>query len=118
MIESEADYEVVAEAIDGEMAVDLALRLRPDVILMDINMPKLNGMEATRRIKQAMPDLSIIGLSMHEDPKLEQLMYEAGASAYLSKGTAFNLVCDTIRRVYRQKPQPASPEQDGCRLGI
>lgn len=99
MLESEAGFEVAAEAMDGEMAVELATSIRPDVILMDINMPKLNGVEATRRIKHRFPDIAVIGLSMHEDPKLERLMYEAGASIYLSKGTAFNIVCDTIRQV-------------------
>ena len=66
---------------------------------MDINMPKLNGVEATRRIRHRFPDIAVIGLSMHEDPKVEQPMYEAGASAYLSKGTAINSVCDTIRQM-------------------
>ncbi len=110
MIESEKGYQVVAEAADGEMAVELANTLRPDIVLMDVNMPKLNGVEATRRIKQAMPDVSVIGLSVHQDPKLEQLMCEAGASAYLSKGTAFNLVCDTVHQVYvarRKEPRGA-----------
>ncbi len=99
MLESEPGFDVAAEAVDGEMAVELAASVRPDVVLMDINMPKLNGVEATRRIKHRFPDIAVIGLSMHEDPKLEQLMYEAGASVYLSKGTAFNIVCDTIRQV-------------------
>lgn len=99
MLESEPGFEIAAEAIDGEMAVELAASVHPDVVLMDINMPKLNGVEATRRIKHRFPDTAVIGLSMHEDPKMEQLMYEAGASVYLSKGTAFNIVCDTIRRV-------------------
>ena len=95
----EADVEVVGAAPGGPEAIQMAASVKPDVVLMDINMPKLNGMEATRRIKQLFPDIAVIGLSMHEDPKLEQLMYEAGASVYLSKGTAFNIVCDTIRRV-------------------
>ncbi|OQW32627.1 MAG: hypothetical protein A4E19_04490 [Nitrospira sp. SG-bin1] len=99
MLETEPGFEVAAEAMDGEIAVELAASLHPDVILMDINMPKLNGVEATRRIKHRFPGITVIGLSMHEDPKLEQLMYEAGASAYLSKGTASTTVCDTIRQL-------------------
>ncbi len=99
MLESEPGFEIAAEAVDGEMAMELAASVHPDVILMDINMPKLNGVEATRRIKHRFPDIAVIGLSMHEDPKVEQLMYEAGASAYLSKGTAINSVCDTIRQM-------------------
>ena len=99
MLESEPGFEVAAEATNGEMAVELSASIRPDVVLMDINMPKLNGVEATRRIKHRFPEIAVIGLSMHEDPKMERLMYEAGASVYLSKGTAFNIVCDTIRHV-------------------
>ena len=84
------------------MAVELAASIHPDVILMDINMPKLNGVGATRFIKDRFPDIAVIGLSMHEDPKLEQQMYEVGASAYFSKGTAFSIVSDTIRQVRRR----------------
>lgn len=62
------------------IAVELAASIHPDVILMDVNLPKVNGVEATQLIKQRFPDIVVIGLSMHEDPKLEQLMYEAGAS--------------------------------------
>jgi DNA-binding NarL/FixJ family response regulator len=104
LLEGEPGFEVAAEAMDGELAVQLAESLHPDVILMDINMPKLNGVEATRRIKHRFPEIAVIGLSMHEDPKLEQLMSEAGASAYLSKGKAFNTVCDTIRRLRKHRP--------------
>lgn len=104
MLEDEPGFEVVAEAMDGQIAIALAESLHPDVILMDINMPKLNGVEATRRIKHLFPDIAVIGLSMHKDPKLEQLMSEAGASAYLSKGAAFTSVCDTIRRLREHRP--------------
>lgn len=108
MLESEPGFEIAAEAMDGEMAVELAASVCPDVVLMDINMPKLNGMEATRRIKHRFPDIAVIGLSMHEDPKMEQLMYEAGAAVYLSKGAAFNIVCDTIRQVRSRSSSMAS----------
>jgi PAS domain S-box-containing protein len=104
MLESEPGFEVAAEAVDGTMAVDLAASIHPDVILMDINLPKLNGVGATRFIKDRFPDIAVIGLSMHEDPKLEQLMYEVGASAYFSKGTAFSIVSDTIRQVRQRTP--------------
>ncbi|NGZ96852.1 MAG: hypothetical protein CV089_12145 [Nitrospira sp. WS110] len=106
MLENEPGFEVAAEAMDGEIAVELAASIHPDVILMDINLPKVNGVEATRLIKQRFPDIVVIGLSMHDDPKLEQLMYEAGASAYLSKGTASNTVCDTIRQVWNSDRKP------------
>ncbi len=98
MLESEPEFEVVAEAMDGKIAVELAASFHPEVILMDINMPKMDGIEATSRIKHRFPDIVVIGLSMHEDPMLEAQMYEVGASAYLSKGTAINVVCDTIRQ--------------------
>ena len=104
MLESEQGFEVVGEAMDGAMAVELAASIQPDVILMDINMPKLNGVGATRLIKERFPEIAVIGLSMHSDPKREQLMYEVGASAYLSKGTAFSIVSDTIRKVRHQGP--------------
>lgn len=98
MLECEPGFEVVAEAMDGEIAIKLAASLHPEVILMDINMPKMDGIEATSHIKHRFPDIAVIGLSMHEDPMLEAQMYEVGASAYLSKGTAINVVCDTIRQ--------------------
>lgn len=107
LIEGEKDCEVVAEAGDGQMAIELASTLRPDVVVMDINMPKMNGLEATRRIKRMMPEVAVIGLSVQEDPTLEQLMFEAGASVYLSKGTAFHLVCDAIRQMYLKQQQHA-----------
>lgn len=76
---------VVAEAADGEEAVSLAQKHRPDAILMDVSMPRMNGIEATRRIRAELPETRVIGLSMHESEDMERRMRQAGAAAYLAK---------------------------------
>jgi CheY-like chemotaxis protein len=97
IIEEQADLEVVAEAADGEMAVEAARQFQPDVVIMDMNMPKMNGLEATRQIKAEFPQITVIGLSMHGDQKMAQAMRNAGASAYLSKAGSFDILCRMIR---------------------
>jgi len=79
--------EVVGQASDGEKAVELALQLRPDVVLMDVAMPGVDGVEATRRILQSRPATRIIGLSTDDDTETVLAMYKAGAVTYLLKGT-------------------------------
>jgi signal transduction histidine kinase/ActR/RegA family two-component response regulator len=102
IFEEQADLEVVAEASDGEMAVEAARQFQPDVVIMDVNMPKMNGLEATRQIKAEFPWITVIALSMHGDQKIAVAMREAGASAYLSKGGTFDMLCSTIRSTLRQ----------------
>jgi signal transduction histidine kinase/CheY-like chemotaxis protein len=85
LLEDQEMIEIVGEAENGSDAVDLAYRLHPDVILMDVAMPVMNGIEATSRIKARHPDIRIIGLSMFNDPETAIRMYEAGADEYLSK---------------------------------
>jgi CheY-like chemotaxis protein len=99
LLGEEADIELVGEAPDGRVAVDLALHTKPDVILMDVTMPRLDGIEATRRIIAALPHVRVIGLSMHEEEDMAAAMYEAGASAYLSKGGPSESLLATIRGV-------------------
>ena len=86
MLDAEADLEIVGEAADGPTAIDLAAELHPDVVVMDVNLGVMNGVEATRRIRQAAPDIRVVGLSMHEDSDVARAMREAGACAYLTKG--------------------------------
>jgi DNA-binding NarL/FixJ family response regulator len=88
IIDREADLSVVAEAENGRAAVNAACELRPDVVVMDIGLPELNGMEATRQIKAKQPHIQIIGLSMYADRRYVLGMLEAGASGYLLKGAA------------------------------
>jgi PAS domain S-box-containing protein len=97
MLQQEADIDVVAEAVDGEMAVDLALRLHPDVVLMDVTMPRVDGVEATRRVSAILPGVRIIGLSAHEADDMAELMLKAGAGAYVSKSCPPENLIDAIR---------------------
>lgn len=83
---AEPDTELVGEATDGEEAVARALELRPDVILMDLNMPKVSGIEATRRILEANPNTAILMLTMFEDDKSILAAMRAGAHGYVLKG--------------------------------
>ncbi len=94
-----AGEEVVGEASNGEEAVTLARETQPDIVLMDLSMPVLDGVSATRRIISEFPDIKVVVLTMHDDPPLTRSALEAGASAYLTKGTSFADVLDTLRRV-------------------
>ncbi len=85
MLGQESDIEIVGEAPDGEAAVKLALRLRPDVVLMDVGMPRMDGLEATRVIRHDLPEVRVIGLSMYEEAERADAMLAAGASMYLTK---------------------------------
>lgn len=93
---SEANLEVVGEATDGGTAIELARRLQPDVVLMDIVMPEINGIEATRRITQECPQIRIIALSVHDSRAYVDRMRQAGACAYLLKDCDLN---DLIRAI-------------------
>lgn len=99
----ESDIDVVGEAGDGEKAVKMAGKLHPNVIMMDVNMPKMSGIEATKLIKQSFPEICIIALSINDDPGTNNAMLEAGATAYLNKSGSAEKVCETIRRCLRER---------------
>ncbi|MEL0036183.1 MAG: UvrY/SirA/GacA family response regulator transcription factor [Gammaproteobacteria bacterium] len=93
------DIEVVAEADDGEHAVQLARTVEPDVLLMDINMPGMGGIEACKRIDRSLPDSKIIALTVHADEPYPTRLLKAGASGYLTKGTGVDEMVTAIRQV-------------------
>ena len=86
LLGSRPELDVVGLASDGEEAVEFAGRLRPDVVVMDVTMPRLNGIEATRVLQRNCPSIRIVGLSMHDSPEMADAMREAGAAAYVTKG--------------------------------
>ncbi|MEM8926197.1 MAG: response regulator transcription factor [Actinomycetota bacterium] len=94
-----AGDEVVGEASNGEEAVAMARALQPEVVLMDLSMPVMDGIEATRRIRQELPMVKVAVLTMHDDIDKTRDAIAAGASAYLSKGTKFAEVRETVLRV-------------------
>lgn len=93
-----AGEEIVGEANNGEEAVQIARETVPDMVVMDLSMPVLDGVEATRRITEELPSVKVIVLSMHDDPARTRAALEAGAIGYLTKGTSFADVLDTLRR--------------------
>ena len=103
LIEANSEMEVIGEAADGCKAVAMATELLPDIIIMDITMPKLNGIEATRQIVQEKLLTKVIALSMHSDKQFVSRMFKAGAVGYLLKDCAVDELAEAIRTVIRDQ---------------
>lgn len=99
LIGAAGDLEVIGEAKDGEEAVSLADRLQPDVVLMDISMPKMDGIKATAEIKKRHPEVKVLMLTMHENDEYLFRTIQAGGSGYVLKKAADDEVLDAIRHV-------------------
>jgi NarL family two-component system response regulator LiaR len=99
LLEKEDDFEIVAEAGDGEGAARLAAELKPDVVIMDISMPRLDGLEATRRIKEAYPEIAVLVLTVHNDDQSILEILQAGAAGYLVKSIFGEELVQAIRAV-------------------
>lgn len=99
VLERESDLHVVGEAADGRTALELTATLHPDVVVMDIGMPGLNGIETTRHLAAQQPGVRVVGLSMNADRRYVHAMFEAGAWAYLVKSSASDELIRAIRAV-------------------
>lgn len=101
LLKGESDIDIVGEAEDGRQAVRLAKKLRPAVVVMDVAMPLLNGLEATRQILEANPATKVIMLSAHADEAYVEQATAAGATGYLLKQASSHALCEAIREVHQ-----------------
>lgn len=104
VLEAEPDLEVTDEAASGLDAVEKAQRNHPDVVLMDISMPELNGLEAARRIRRALPGVEVLFLTMHESEQMVREGMDAGGRGFLLKTDAGHELVPAVRSVSRHKP--------------
>lgn len=95
----EPDFQIVGEAADGDAAIEMAHRLRPNVVLMDVKMPKRDGVAATRQIKKTCPEIGVIALSLLATEETKQEMLAAGAADYVVKGGPSGELIGAIRRL-------------------
>jgi DNA-binding NarL/FixJ family response regulator len=128
LLASAPDIEVIAQAKDGKDAIEKTYQLKPDVVLIDIGMPQMNGIDATRQLKKEMPEIKIIAVSMHSDRQYVKGILEAGADGYLLKNCTYHQLTDAIQSVFSGKKilsdditdlvikgylEPAEVENDG-----
>lgn len=99
LLERQPDFDIVGEASDGEEAVRLAHELQPDVVVMDVRMPRLSGVEATRRIKAECPEVRVLVLTAHDDDEYVFALLQAGANGYLLKTAEFEELVKAIHTV-------------------
>lgn len=101
LLSAEPDLEVVADADNGHDALKLAMELHPEVVLLDVNMPGMGGIEVTRRLREMLPEARVLILTVHEDESLFQEAIQAGASGYIIKRAVESELIDAIRAVKR-----------------
>lgn len=109
MLELEADIQVVGEAGDGLEAQDLARELRPDVALLDINMPNMDGIDAARELRRTFPQMGIIMLTMFAEEEIIDRALKAGANDYLRKDTPFDEIVSKLRATAAGRPKALAP---------
>ena len=95
----EEDFDVVGEALDGEAAVTLAMELKPDVVIMDVGMPQMDGIAAIKRLKEVLPGIQVVVLSIHDDADTKARAFKAGAAAYVEKRVLADRLSAEIRAV-------------------
>jgi DNA-binding NarL/FixJ family response regulator len=108
LITSQPDIHVVGEATNGREAIEQVRKSQPDIVVMDILMPEMDGIEATRQIKTEFPEVHVIGLSMYDDEPIEQTMCQAGAEMLISKTVSPADLLKAIYKVTKKKLEPVA----------
>ena len=103
LLDDTSGIKVIAEASDGEQAIRQVRKRKPDVILMDVSMPGIGGLEATRKITQVSPDMKVIAVTIHDDDPFPARLLEAGAAGYITKGCDIDEIIEAIQAVYSGK---------------
>lgn len=112
LLEGHPDWEVCGEASGGQEAIDKAKELRPDLIIMDISMPGLDGLEATRQIRQMSPEIEVLIVTMHGSREMMQAARRAGARGYILKSASFDRLADALQTVRRHEAHfPRMPDE-------
>ena len=113
LLDQQEGMRVVAEAEDGVEAVELALKHKPDALVLDVSMPRMTGIQATHEIKQHLPDTAIVLLSMHDDQRYFYEALKAGAAGYVLKRSADTQLVDAVRAALRGEPfiSPVAEEE-------
>ena len=104
LFESNHHWIVCGEAGDGQEAVSLVAALRPDLVVLDVSMPVMNGLQAAAKIRQVSPRTKIVVLSMHESPYITQEALQAGADAFLAKSSAGTHLIRTVKELFSTEP--------------
>ena len=113
MLEKEPGIEIVGEARNGREAVELCRSLRPDLVLMDVRMPEMDGLEATRSIKRELPETGVLMVTMHENRDYMLEATKAGAAGYVLKDAPRNELISAVRRVVNANPSNSQAAQPG-----
>ena len=103
LLDDTSGIKVIAEAPNGEQAIRQVRKRKPDVILMDVSMPGIGGLEATRKITQVSPDMKVIAVTIHDDDPFPARLLEAGAAGYITKGCGIDEIIEAIQAVYSGK---------------
>ena len=104
LLQQQSGWEICGEATTGRQAVDMAIKLQPNVVILDVTMPQLNGLDATRQIRKAAPTVEVLIFTMHESEQLIRDVLAAGARGYLLKSDAPRHIIAAVRALTQHKP--------------
>jgi DNA-binding NarL/FixJ family response regulator len=110
-------FQVIATCTCGEEAVEQVQKLRPDIVIMDNNMPGISGIEATAIICKSVPEIKVLGFSLHSEPTYARKFVAAGAADYLQKTASINEMTDTLLRIYHNKPPDRLEKKSERQMG-